>query len=295
MARRSRRAAGSALGPVARVALEQALPRHKRLIHDDLAYRLLPAAARALVALLRTGPLRHLLPAAEDRRVPGITGGLLCRKRYIEGRLREALQGDVRSVVVLGAGFDTLAYRVPELASIRVFEVDLPQNVQAKRGSLQRLFGSVPEHVRLVPIDFDSQDPGEMLRQAGFTPAGPSFFIWEGVTQYISEAAVKATFSFLQSAGAGSRLVFTYIRQDFVDGREMYGLESLHRMTRGEGRLWKFGLEPEEVAPFLEGYGWRVLDHVGSAEYEERYLRPNGREMPVMEIERAVYAERAAG
>jgi O-methyltransferase involved in polyketide biosynthesis len=99
-------------------------------------------------------------------------------------------------------------------------------------------------------------------------------------------------FAYLQKACPGSRLVFTYILQDFIAGRQMYGLEVLYRQTRFRQQLWQFGLEPAEMGAFLESYGWRELEQVECAEYQARYLQPVGRAMPVMAVERAVYAEK---
>jgi O-methyltransferase involved in polyketide biosynthesis len=59
-----------------------------------------------------------------------------------------------------------------------------------------------------------------------------------------------------------------------------------------KGQLWRFGLEPKQVAAFLGEYAWKELEQVGSQEYTLRYLKPIGREIAVTEIERAVYAEK---
>jgi methyltransferase (TIGR00027 family) len=188
---------------------------------------------------------------------------------------------------------DTRACRIPELASLQVFEVDLPETIEAKKVVLNRLYGIIPEHIRLVSVDFDRQEVGKALQETGYSCEIKSFFIWEGVTQYISEAAVGKVLEFLQSANQGSRLVFTYIRKDFINGQKMYDLEVLYRQTRLKEEFWQFGMHPGEVGGFLEAFGWRELEQVGSAEYHQRYLQPAGRVMPVMEVERCVYAEKS--
>jgi len=205
--------------------------------------------------------------------------------------LSDALNAGIQSVVVLGTGFDTLAYRVPDLASRQVYEVDLPQIIQSKEAELQRLFGRVPAHVKLVSIDFDSQELEVVLQQAEYSGAKPTFFVWEGVTQYVSETAVRKVFGFLRKASPGSQLVFTYVRKDFIDGKQMYGLSVLYHQTRVRKQLWQFGWEPEAVRAFLDQYSWKELEQVGSTEYQERYLEPANRSLLVMEVERAVHAE----
>ncbi len=275
------------------VVLEQAVPQPQRIICDDLAYRFLPAPLRLLVNVVRPEPIRKVLLAVMERQVPGVRGGILCRKRYIDEKLLEALACGIEAVVILGAGMDTRACRIPGLSALRVYEVDLPENIAVKQAILERLFGSVPSHVSLVSVDFGRQDLGRALEEGGFSPENQCFFIWEGVTQYITQAAVCQVFAFLEKARPGSRLVFTFISQDFIDGGKLYGLEVLYRQTRLRNQLWQFGMQSGQVGAFFESYGWRELEQVGSAEYQARYLRPVGRVMPVMEVERAVHAEKA--
>lgn len=286
------RASRTAWGPIVQVAIEQFVPQPQRIIQDALAYRFLPTLLRIVVNVGRFGTVREKLFASIDQRVPGVRGGILCRKRYIDDKLVDMLGYGLQTLVILGAGMDTRAYRIPELASLRVYEVDLPETIDAKNAVLWRLFGKVPDNVRLVPVDFDRQELGGALQETGYSRECISFFIWEGVTQYISEAAVNGVLEFLKSAYRGSRLVFTFIRKDFIDGQKMYDLDALYRQTRLKKDFWQFGMQPDEVGDILEAYGWRELEQVGSAEYQQRYLQPAGRVMPVMAVERCVCAEK---
>ena len=289
------RASKTAWGPIVQVAFEQFVPQPQRIIQDAFAYRFLPTPLRWFVNIGRSGALRNRLFALIDRRVPGIRGGILCRKRYIDDTLVKSLSQGLRNLVILGAGMDTLAYRNPEISTLQVYEVDLPEIIEAKKAVLIRLFGKVPDSVRLAPIDFDRQELGAALYETGYSHESKSFFVWEGVTQYITEAAVGEVFEFLKNASRGSRLVFTYIRKDFIDGQKMYDLDVLYRQTRLKKEFWQFGMQPDEVDGFLETYGWRELEQAGSAEYQQRYLQPVGRIMPVMEVERSVYARKVNG
>jgi methyltransferase (TIGR00027 family) len=289
---KTNQAAQTAYGPMSIVAIEQYYPQAQRLVHDELASEFLPPGLRALLKVTRWSPLRALLFNLSDKGARGVWGGVLCRKRYIDDKLLEAARAGIQAVVILGAGLDTRAYRLAALGAIPVFEVDLPENVAYKRAKLQAVFGSVPAHVALVQLDFESQDLASALASQGYRGEYKSFFLWEGVTQYLSEDGVQRTLRFLAQAKAGSRLAFTYVRKDFIDGTARYGLDRLYETYRVKEQLWHFGLEPEQVATFLETYGWREVEQVGSQEYVERYLKPAGREMSIMEIERAVYAEK---
>jgi len=286
-------AAQTNIGPMLAVAVEQHLPQGQKLIQDDLACQFLSAPLRLFVKLTRWSPLMAALPNLADKRGPGVWGGVLCRKRYIDDRLLEAVRADIGALVILGAGLDTRAYRLAALAAMPVFEVDLPENIAYKKARLQQLFGSVPAHVKLASVDLEEQDLGNALAPLGYQSGQKSFFICEAVTQYLTEAGNRKVFGFLAQAASGSRLVFTYIRKDFIDGSQLYGSEALYQVYRGKRQIWRFGLAPEQVSAFLRDYSWKELEQVGAFEYTSRYLRPIGRALPVTEIERAVYAEKS--
>lgn len=290
-------ASGTALGPMLAVAVEQYTPQALRLVQDELACQFLSAGLKALVSLARWAVVRKLLFNVAEKKARGVWGGVLCRKRYIDDKLAEAMEDGIQAVVNLGAGLDTRLYRLPGVSALPVFEIDLPENIAQKKQKLQQVFGKVPDHVQLIPIDFSGQELASLLSTHGYDRQMNTFFIWEAVTQYLPEPAVRKTFGFLSQAQAGSRLAFTYIRQDFIDGdvSAIQGLETLYQVYRLKTQLWKFGLAPEQVSAFLSQYSWEEIEQVGSVEYTARYLQPCGRLMPVMEIERAVYARKTAG
>jgi methyltransferase (TIGR00027 family) len=287
------RAAKTAYGPMTMVVAEQRRRAEERLVHDDLVHRFLPPSLRLVMKLARWRPFENLLLAATEKTAKGLWGSMLCRKRYIDDKTLEALRTGSEVVVILGAGLDTRAYRLPELAAVPVFEVDLPESIAYKRKQVEDVLGEVPSHVRLVPVDFDAQDLGSVLAEHGYELERSAFFVWEGVTQYLSEEGVRDTLRFLAKAAPGSRLVFTYLRKDFLDGDELYGAEAAYRRFKLEEKVWKFALDPADVPAFLAEHGWRELEQMGPHEFTERYIEPLGRALTVSEIERTVYAEKA--
>jgi methyltransferase (TIGR00027 family) len=274
------------------VAVEQSHPEGQRLTQDALAYQFLPLGLRSIVKLSRWAPARDLLFKWFDKRVPGVWAVMLCRKRYIDEKILEALSARIQAVVILGAGLDTRAYRLTALTPLPVYEVDLPENIAYKRAKLEQVYGRVPGHVTLVPVDLDRQELESALVSHGYTTEHKSFFVWEGVSQYLTEEGVRKTFSFLAQAPTGSRLAFTYVCKDFIDGTNRYGADAMYQAFRVKAQLWRFGMEPEQVAEFLAGYAWRELEQVGSQEFMVQYLKPSGRALPVSQIERVVYAEK---
>jgi methyltransferase (TIGR00027 family) len=286
----SQAAAKTGLGPTATVAMEQAFPAGQRIVDDPTAYRIMPASMRGLAAAMRVPFLRDWFLRTSERAAPGLWAAVLCRKRYIDEKVTEAVgTGEIDALVNLGAGFDTRAFRLPALAQTPVWEVDQAENVAAKREGLRRVFGEAPARVTLVPVDFDREALGDALAAHGWDAGARTFFVLEAVTQYLSAAGLRATFDFLAGAAPGSRLAFTYVRKDFIEGRALYGHERLYKQYVEPG-IWLTGLDPAEVPAFLAGYGWRVLEQPANADLLARYVTPTGRKLASTLLEQVVVA-----
>jgi O-methyltransferase involved in polyketide biosynthesis len=109
------------------------------------------------------------------------------------------------------------------------------------------------------------------------------------VTQYLTEDAVRTTLTALQNSPANSRLVFTYVRKDFIDGRNMYGAAVLYRRFRQRRQVWKFGLDPDDVDAFVGTYGWQLVEQAGADYYLQNYIRPTGRDLAASDLEWTAY------
>jgi methyltransferase (TIGR00027 family) len=284
-------AAQTAFGPMVLAAVEHNEPPGRRLVDDDLAELFLPAPLRLLAGATRWGPARRLMICGSEFTGPGLWANLACRKRFIDDKIAEA-RGDIDAVVILGAGLDTLAYRLTRPARIPVFEVDLPVNVARKATTVRRVLGEAPLSVRLVALDFERDDLLTSLAEHGYRTDYRAFFVCEGVTQYLTEDGVRRTMEGLRAAAPGSRFVFTYVRREFIDGSNRYGTRTLYRNVRERHQLWHFGLEPDEVAGFIGEYGWRLVEQAGPDELVARYVRPAGRDLGASQLEWSAYAEK---
>lgn len=273
-------------------AVEQNERPEHRLVQDELAAAFLPNGLRAFVRATRPALMRRMVIVASERSGPGLWANLACRKRFIDEKLEGALT-DVDSVVVLGAGLDTRAYRFAHRTDIPVFEVDLPVNIARKKAVVHRALGGVPPSVRLVPVDFERDDLASALAKHGHRSDYRTFFVWEGVTQYLTEEAVRATFDYLRGVAPGSRLVFTYVQRDFIDGENLYGAKSLYRRFRTRRQVWLFGRRPDDVAAFVADYGWRLIEQAGPDYFVEHYIAPARRALGASQLEWTAFAEKA--
>ncbi len=231
--------------------------------------------------------------ALRERRMPGSLGGFLCRGRYIDDVLKTSLEEGIEQLVILGAGFDSRAYRIEGIDQVQVYEVDLPGAKNLKQIRVEIVLGAVPENVALVGMNFEHQKLDEVLPTAGFQKGERTLFIWEGVTQYLTAEAVDNTLEFVtRYSGVGSAIVFTWVRRGIIDGTDCpEWLERFLPLARRLGSPWLFGLKAAELEQFLADRGLRLIDDVGAPEYQHLYLDPIDRKLSVFEGERVAYAE----
>src|SRR5215831_16679057 len=134
-------------------ALESTSPAEQRLFSDAFAQGFLRPSLRLLVQMARLRPLGVLVSQVLDWRWPGARTSGIARTRFIDDACLEALLEGFEQVVILGAGFDARAYRLPGMEKIRVFEVDHPDTSAEKQRHLRHLLAVIPSHVVLVAVD----------------------------------------------------------------------------------------------------------------------------------------------
>jgi methyltransferase (TIGR00027 family) len=271
-------------------ALESSLPEGRRLFEDPLARRFL-GWPRARAARIGAAPgFRDLVPRYIDRRWPGVRSAVVARTRLIDDAITASLAG-VEQLVILGAGFDSRAYRLPGLRGMLVFEVDHPDTLRIRRTKLERALAAPPAHVRFVAIDFQRDDLGAAMAAAGYRESARSFLLWEGCTNYLTESAVDATLRWCARAAPGSRLLFTYVHRDILTRPSAFvGTQQLFASLEKAGERFTFGIEPGELRAFLAERGLVLESDVGAAEYRQRYYGDAARRMRGHEFYRVALA-----
>jgi methyltransferase (TIGR00027 family) len=241
-------------------------------IRDPFAAAFLPRRYRLAVGAARFAPLRRPLLRYADRRAPGARTSAIARTAFIDELVRREVAAGTAQLVLLGAGFDCRAHRLAELSGATVFEVDRVETQGEKRARLASL--KMPSRdVRYVAVDFLRDDVGARLAGAGWRSDRPTLFVWEGVTNYLTAPAVRAVLSWMASAAAGSRVVFTYVHAGLLDGSVAFaGGAAILANVRALGEPWTFGLRPDEVGGFVAGCGLTLEDDVGADQYRARYL-----------------------
>lgn len=268
-----------------------------RLFEDPLAHAFLGWRLRWALHLSRLRVIGALLPwSAIDGHWVGSRGTVVVRTRYIDDVLGQALRTGVEQVVILGAGFDSRAYRIPGIELVRVFEVDHPLTQAKKKDVVVRRLGALPPHVTFAATDFRHDTLNTVMVRCGYRTTAPTLFICEGVTHYLPAPAIDAMFGYVAESAAGSRIVFTYIHRGILDGTLMsVGSDTTLATVRQSGEPYTFGFEPSELPQYLAGRGLTLIEDVGASTYRERYLVSLGREREELaEFQRAALAEVSA-
>jgi methyltransferase (TIGR00027 family) len=252
-------------------ALETGMPERERLITDPLAAQFLSRPFRAVVVGARSRVVRAGIVQVIDRRWPGVRTSVVARTRLIDELIADAVR-TVTQIVILGAGFDTRAWR---LACLRddaaIFEVDHPDTQRRKRAVLARADLKSP-HVRFVPTDFRLDQLAAAMTEHGYSREAPTLYLWEGTTNYLDEDAVDETLRWCGAAASGSQLIFTYINDDVL--RDPAGYKGARRVFATLERVnerMTFGMAPERMASYLAERGLQLVYDLGAAEYRAKY------------------------
>jgi methyltransferase (TIGR00027 family) len=254
--------AGEALRPVTR-----------RIVDDPYARLFLRPLAQNMLAG-RRAPLPLAGTPAE------LTTFVLCRHRAIDDRMAAALEGGVEQIVILGAGYDTRAWRFAnQLAGRPVWEVDFPATARRKESLARRHAAELPAAtLHRVAVDFERESFAERLEAAGFVMGARTFFVWEGVSMYLTRRAVKESLDAMRKlGGAGSEIAADFWH--LVDAAD--ALSSLRRLQPnllallGEPVL--FGIHPEDVGDFLRRHRLAALAVLEARDLEARYLAGDSR------------------
>lgn len=245
------------------------LPPAQRLVEDPYGLAFSSPRLARLLDERRPGLLA---------RVPGISTWIAymqVRSRVIDDAVRAFVEGGGAQLVLLGAGYDTRAVRLPELAGAAVFEIDHPATQAHKRRTLERI--EVPSPAHYVTWDFETRpldDLPEALAQAGHDPTRPTLTIWEGVTMYLSETAIDASLRAIAAWSApGSELAMTYLAK-----RRMTRPSLATRMVQAAvaqlGEPWTWGWDPDELPAYLGARGWDLTDDVSTPDAARALLPP---------------------
>jgi len=170
--------------------------------------------------------------------------------------------GDMDQVVFMGAGYDTRAYKFCQNQGIKTFEIDT-ESTQTHKIKALKDAGLDTEWIHFVPVDFNNEFWLEKLIKEGFERGKKNFFLWEGVTLYLPEEAVRQTIKTITEASTeGSVLAFDVYSLSFVDPDSFF-LKMTTKSLKVTGETLQYGLDltknqEEQISDLLKGSGFNV-------------------------------------
>ncbi len=265
---------------------------HVRDFQDPTAFVLLTARGRMLC--------RYLLWRA---RKPGFRQSLLAgksglgtdlvplRTRVLDDAWHAAQAKGTRQLVLLGAGLDGRAYRLEDIGESNVFEVDHPATQGLKRQRAAKLASLANNHL-FVPVDFERDSLSNALEAAGQRMDLPTFWIWEGVTPYLTRRAQEVTLAAMaERSSAGSRVAMTYT-QPPAPGDKAKSMRQTMKLVRFLGEPFLGLLTRAEAEELLRNAGFRILEDTGVEDWRQRYADSSSRASVVYQ-QRIAVAEKA--
>jgi methyltransferase (TIGR00027 family) len=195
---------------------------------------------------------------AFDWMLPGQFEAFAPRKMFCERQVRESIGAGATQVLVLGAGYDTMGWRLaPEFPDVNFFEIDHPATARLKAKGIDAM--GQRDNLCLIAEDLGERKLVDVLKSnESWDRDARTVIVAEGLVMYLPSEAVRDLFR--QCAvvvGAGSRIAFTYIPTG-ADGRPDAGRWTglLLWLQKVIGEPWIWSIRPEELGLFLEESGW---------------------------------------
>lgn len=240
---------------------------------DHLATIFLPPHFRFF---LKFKKIRENTKAKLNGFLPGLTEMMIARTAYFDQLFRQALANQTPQIVLLGAGYDTRAYRFADQnTGTKVIELDIAPTQNWKIKSLQKAKIDIPENVTLAPINFNTDPLADALHKAGYDPAAKTLFLWEGVSYYLQADSVDTTLSFVREhAHPESLIVFDYVVPLTDENREAYGVAAFYKTMQKEhgDEALVFAIGDGQIETFLHERGLQLIEHLDNQQIEQKFL-----------------------
>lgn len=255
------------------------------LIDDDWGDRLVPDTVRATLyqRIVDNMPptaraSAEAAPAAvldQSLRANAAYADVITRARYAEDALEAAVACGVTQYVIIGAGFDSFAYRRPSWASdLAIYEIDHPATQGMKRQRLAECVFDASKTVEFIAADLSEETLGSALARSSFQPSQLTLFSWLGVTVYLTREENLSTFRAIASCAApGSELVFNYVDQRVLDPGAL-STEAFSRLkteVSSAGEAFLSGFYPETINEQLRAAGLLLLEDLNGDQAVARY------------------------
>jgi methyltransferase (TIGR00027 family) len=262
-------------------AAESLLPKPDRVFYDPYAIYFFDKEDRKQ---LQTADQAKAQIASYNKMMPGVNGAIVTRIRFIDEVVDQCLSEDFQQMVIIGAGYDTRAYRIQEVSKkLKVFEVDHPLTGEIKKKTIAAVIGKLPGHVTYVPVVFGQERMDQKLMEHGFQQNLKTLFIAEGLLMYIPPQAVDGLLAFITAASLpDSIFVADYFLSDVIDGTSLLKeARVLRQFVENEGSTLKFGIKEGTAQNFFIHRGFYNINIVPAPSLKQAYFRGDSTKRPV--------------
>jgi methyltransferase (TIGR00027 family) len=281
---RPRRVSMSAQGALRWRATESLRPDDERICYDPVAGRLMGPFWSCLT---RNGFIKRRFIRQLDREETGMANWIVGRTRYIDDLVKAEVEQGIRQLVILGAGYDTRAYRLHELEEqVKVIELDHLATLKFKVAKVKIALKSFPKNLAYVPIDFSVDSLEAKLVPKIYDRNLRTLFIWEGVTMYLRAEAVDQTLAFIAgNSGKGSSVVFDYYFESVVDGTaDSMEVKKLRQTAARLREPLLFGIREDSIGEFLSSRGFDLVQNLSGKSVEDAYFKGKGQQRKVFPL-----------
>jgi len=245
----------------------------QRFGSDNLAEYFLPSHFKFFIGFKK---IRANSKNKLNKVLPGMHEYVIARTAFFDSLFIEALNNRIPQIVLLGAGYDSRAYRFAKLnTATKIFELDIATTQNRKVKSLIKARIDIPKNVELVPIDFNNESLNNVLEKAGYNRHARTLFLWEGVVYYLDPESVDATLEFVnRSSRHGSIIALDYLISSSESNRDAYGNKEFFQAMKKHHANEKlmFSIDEGEVESFFGQRGLKMIDHWDSEEIESTLL-----------------------
>lgn len=253
-------------------AIETVRPEGRALFRDHYARQFLSRPMKVAVSLSSLPIGRELIPWIIRQSAPGALSSGVARTRYIDDLVERTVREGATQIIILGAGYDTRALRLDSVKSAAVIEIDHPDTSRFKLRRLTSMKRGLPENVSYCEADFDRESLEEIGSASIIAFDAATTLVWEGVTNYLTSAAVDATFRWTERFPR-INVIFTYLDKKVLDHPEEFaGARKLIKHLHDTGEQWTFGFAPYAVPAYLSRYSLTLIEDVSAADYRAKYM-----------------------
>lgn len=267
-------------------AAHQLFDAQPLILDDPVAVSLLGADAETQI---RQALERHQTPEARVLRAH-----VVLRSRFAEDRLAAAVLRGITQYVILGAGFDTFAFRQPQWAKkLKIIEIDHPGTQAMKRSKLSAGGFAMPENLVFADVDFEKESLHDGLCRHRISIAEPTFFSWLGVTMYIQEDAIEAVLKTVAAFPESSEIVLTFIQPPTsLSDEEKKSYSRLVQSVASAGEPFVSYFEPDALEAKLRSLCFSKMVFLSPADAQARYFQQRPNDLPWPKVTNIVSAIR---